>query len=270
MEPKQEYEQRTQKVADTMDRVKHKIAILSGKGGVGKTTISINLACALSKKNKVGLLDADITGPNAAKMMGIEDQKLTNSEEGIIPSDVSGIKMMSMAFLLKDRDTPVIWRGPLRGNTILQFLSDITWGTLDYLIIDLPPGTGDEALSVAQFIPNMDGVIIVTTPQDVALLDSRKAISFSKKMNIPVLGLIENMSKLKCPHCGSQINLFGVGGGEKAAEELNVPFLGRIPIQPEIVSDSDKGTPFIFEYEKTTAAKGFHTIVEKIAKKIGE
>jgi len=274
MSQKQEYEERVKKASENMKEIKYKIAVISGKGGVGKTTVAVNLAYALSKNFKVGLLDMDITGPNVPKMMGIEDHRLIGTEEGITPSEVSGIKVMSMAFLLEDKDTPVIWRGPLRGNVILQFLADTKWGKLDYLIIDLPPGTGDEALSMAQLIPDMDGAIIVTTPQDVAVLDSRKAVSFTRKVNLPVLGIIENMSGLDCPHCGGQINLFGKGGGEKAAMELGVTFLGRIPIEPEIVSASDAGKPFIFDYEDTKAAKALQKIVEDMTstliKKRGE
>jgi ATP-binding protein involved in chromosome partitioning len=258
------FEEMMEKISENMKNVKHKIAVLSGKGGVGKTTVAVNLAYALSKKNKVGLLDTDINGPNVPKMLGIEDEKLGGRENTITPVEVSGMKVVSIAFLLQDRDTPVIWRGPLKGNVINQFLSEVEWGNLDYLVVDLPPGTGDEALSIAQSIPDLDGVIIVTTPQDVAILDSRKAVNFARKVGVPVLGVIENMAGLRCPHCGGKINLFSSGGGEKAATEMGVPFLGRIPIQPEIVDSSDSGKPFILEHKDTEASKAFTKIVESI------
>jgi len=260
----EEYQRQLRDVSKTMAGIGHKIAIISGKGGVGKTTVAVNLAHALSEKYTVGLLDTDITGPNVPKMMGIEDSKVVAGEGGMKPVEVSGIKVMSMAFLLENKDTPVIWRGPMKMNAIQQFLSDVAWGELDYLIIDLPPGTGDEALSVAQLIPEMDGVVIVTTPQDVAVLDARKAVTFTRNVGVPLLGIIENMSGLECPHCGKQIELFGSQGGEKAAEDLGAAFLGRIPIEPEIVSASDEGKLFIIKHENSKAAKAFRGIVEKI------
>jgi ATP-binding protein involved in chromosome partitioning len=250
-------------------KIKNKIMVMSGKGGVGKTTIAVNLAFALQMKGyNVGLVDVDIHGPNVPKMLGVEDTKLDASEEGIKPAIIPvglgrALKVMSLAFML-ERDVPVIWRGPLKMGAIQQFLSDVEWGNLDYLIFDLPPGTGDEPLSIAQLIPDITGSIIVTTPQDVALMDSRRAVNFSKKLDIPVIGIIENMSGLKCPHCGKEINLFKTGGGEKAAKELKVSFLGRIPIDPRIVEDSDKGSPFILKHHDSEAGKAFNEIVEKV------
>ncbi|MBD3389291.1 MAG: P-loop NTPase [Candidatus Altiarchaeales archaeon] len=260
----QEYEEMVANVSEAMGKIKNKIAVISGKGGVGKTTVSVNLACSLAKKFKVGLLDTDITGPNVPKMMGLDKRKLISNGDGIIPAENQGVKVMSMAFLLEDKDTPVVWRGPLRGNLILQFLSDVQWGDLDYLIIDLPPGTGDEALTVAQMLPGITGAVIVTTPQDVALMDSRKAVNFSKKVGMPVLGIIENMSGLDCPHCGNNINLFGSGGGERAAKEVDVPFIGRLPLDPEVVSSGDSGKSFMIENPKTDLGTSFQQIVEKI------
>ncbi|MFH1722191.1 MAG: Mrp/NBP35 family ATP-binding protein [Candidatus Altiarchaeota archaeon] len=256
-------------ILKAMKDIRYKIAVLSGKGGVGKTTVAVNLACALSAKYKVGLLDTDITGPNVPKMLGIEDEKPGASQKGIEPVlSPQGIKVMSMAFLLSTKDTPVIWRGPIKMGAIRQFLGEVAWGELDYLIMDLPPGTGDEPLSIAQLIPDLDGAIIVTTPQDVALLDSKKAINFIKRLNIPLLGVIENMAGLECPHCKKQIELFKIGGGEKAAKEMDIPFLGRIPIQPEIVESGDKGKPFITEFSETEASKAFKCVVENLEKKI--
>jgi ATP-binding protein involved in chromosome partitioning len=253
-------ESRDVKVREAMKQVKNKIAVISGKGGVGKTTVAVNLACALSKKFSVGILDTDITGPNVPKMMGLDGISLESEGELIIAPEIDGIKVMSTAFLLDGPDTPVIWRGPLRGNIITQFLSDVRWGALDYLIIDLPPGTGDEALTVARMIPGISGAVIVTTPQDVALLDSRKAISFTRKVGLPALGVIENMSGFMCPHCKKDIRLFGHGGGKKAADDLGVPFIGRIPFDSGIVLAGDEGTPFMTDDTR----KYFQEIAEKI------
>ena len=247
--------------------IEHRIAVMSGKGGVGKTTVAVNLAITLAKEElNVGLMDVDIHGPNVPKMLGIESRRLGGSEEGgINPIEFfPNFKVVSMAFLLQDRDTPVVWRGPLKHSLIQQFVKDVNWGSLDYLIIDLPPGTGDEPLSVAQVISKMDGSIIVTTPQDVALLDSRKSVTFSRQLQVPVIGIIENMSGLICPHCGKEINLFKVGGGRKAALELGVPFLGSIPIDPEIVQDSDRGAPFVVSHPDSKAAQAFKEVVKGV------
>ncbi|NYT04860.1 MAG: Mrp/NBP35 family ATP-binding protein [Methanomicrobiales archaeon] len=228
--------------------VRHVILVLSGKGGVGKSTVAANLAMSLSNRGyNTGLLDLDIHGPSIAKMMGIEDKKLSSLDgKHIDPVRITGtLGVVSMAFLLPDRNTPVIWRGPMKITAIRQFLEDVTWGSLDYLVVDLPPGTGDEVLTVAQLAPNIEGAVIVTTPQDVAVLDSGKAINFVEKIGLRVLGVIENMSGMICPHCGEEIDLFGKGGGKKAAEELGVPFLGGIPMDPEMRKAGDEGRPFI-------------------------
>ncbi len=255
-----------------LSKIKHKIMVMSGKGGVGKTTVSVNLAYALSKKGyKVGLLDADIHGPNVPLMLGLEGSHLYVSDEGIEPLKVSdNLKVVSMSFLLSSPDTPVIWRGPLKMSALRQFLSEVNWGELDFLIIDLPPGTGDEPLSIAQLIKELDGSIIVTTPQDVALLDSRKSINFSRKLNVPVLGIIENMSGLVCPYCGKEIPLFKIGGGEKAAREYNVPFLGRVPIDPKVVELEDEGKPLFEAAPDSPVVKAFEEIVDKLLKIVGE
>ncbi len=208
--------------------VRHVIMVLSGKGGVGKSTVSVNLAYSLSNHGfRVGLLDLDMHGPNIPKMLGIEDHKLTIMGELIEPVHVTGkLSVMSMAFLLPDTSTPIIWRGPMKMAAIQQFLNEVNWGSLDYLVVDLPPGTGDEALTIAQIAPNLSGAVIVTTPQDVATLDARKSVKFIQKLEIPVLGIIENMSGLICPHCGEEIDLFGKGGGQKIAEvaQCSVPW----------------------------------------------
>ena len=253
------------RLKERMGRVKHKIMVMSGKGGVGKTTVAVNLALTLAAKGyEVGIMDADIHGPNIPKMLGIEDERPEISEAGITPIFVPPrVKVMSLAFLLQSKDTPVVWRGPLKMGAIKQFLSDVSWGDLDCLIIDLPPGTGDEPLSVAQLIPEIDGAIVVTTPQDVALLDSRKSVTFAKELNMPVIGIIENMSGFKCPKCGGEIDLFKIGGGERAAADMGVPFLGRIPIEVNIVLSGDSGIPFVLEHE-SDAASAFEAIVDNM------
>lgn len=256
----------SKKITATLDKIKNRILVFSGKGGVGKSTVAVNLGLALSEKQlKVGLLDIDIHGPNLAKMLGVEGKRLESAGENRIqPIAVTkNLSLISMAFLLQDADTPVIWRGPLKMKLIQQFLGDVVWGELDYLIIDSPPGTGDEPLSVAQLIP-ATGAIIVTTPQEVSLMDSRKAINFARKLNLNIYGIVENMSGLTCPHCGKQINLFKQGGGEKAAKELGIPFLGKIPIDPKIVELSDDGKAFITYDMKSKASEAFNQIVEKI------
>lgn len=228
--------------------VKHVILVLSGKGGVGKSTVAANLSMSLSNHGyNTGLVDLDIHGPNIPKMLGIEDKRLASYDgEHIEPVRLTGtLGVVSMAFLLPEKSTPVIWRGPMKMTAIKQFLEDVNWGELDYLVVDLPPGTGDEALTIAQLAPNIAGAIIVTTPQEVAILDSSKAVKFIEKIGLNVLGIIENMSGMVCPHCGEQIDLFGMGGGKKAAEDLNVPYLGNIPIDPEMRKAGDEGRPFI-------------------------
>ncbi|MCK4458867.1 MAG: Mrp/NBP35 family ATP-binding protein [Methanosarcinales archaeon] len=253
------------RLKERMANVKHKILVMSGKGGVGKTTVAINLALTLATKGyEVGVMDADIHGPNVPKMLGIEDLRPDVAEDGISPVLVPPrLKVMSLAFLLESKDTPVVWRGPLKMGAIKQFISDVFWGNLDYLIVDLPPGTGDEPLSVAQLIPDIDGAIIVTTPQDVALLDSRKSVSFARAIGMPIIGIIENMSGFKCPNCGEVIDLFKIGGGEHSAADMDVPFLGRIPIEPKIVESGDSGIPFVLEHE-SEAADAFEAIVDRV------
>jgi Mrp family chromosome partitioning ATPase len=257
---------------DRLHTIKHRIMVMSGKGGVGKSTVSVNLAWALAQRGyEVGLLDADIHGPNIPLMLGVEGRHLAMSPDGIEPLKVRpGMKVVSMSFLLQSSDTPVIWRGPLKMGALRQFLSEVNWGKLDFLVVDLPPGTGDEPLSIAQLIKKMDGSLIVTTPQDVALLDSRKSVNFSKKLGVPVIGIIENMGGLICPHCGEVVNLFKVGGGEKAARELEVPFLGRIPLDPQVVELGDEGKTLVGEIPDSPVSRAFQTIVDGVLEKVGE
>lgn len=260
-----------EKIDHRMEKIKHKLIILSGKGGVGKSMIAVNLAYGLLFQGKaVGVLDIDIHGPSLAKMVGIEDRRLSFSDNEVIEpiAITSSLKIVTIASLLEDADTPIIWRGPLKMKLISQFLGDVNWGKLDYLVIDSPPGTGDEPLSIAQLVPGLSGAIIVTTPQEIALLDSRKSVNFAKSLKLPVIGIIENMSGLICPHCGKEINLFKTGGGEKAAAELEVAFLGRIPIEPAIVDSTDEGRPFIRAYGKTSTARLMDEIVDKIMQRV--
>ncbi|MCW4033740.1 MAG: Mrp/NBP35 family ATP-binding protein [Candidatus Bathyarchaeota archaeon] len=251
-----------------MDKIKHKIAVISGKGGVGKTLTAVNLAISFANKgheNKVGLLDADLHGPCVPKMLGMEGQKLKVGPVGALPAiGPLGVKVVSMQFLLEGNEVPVVWRGPLKMRAIQQFLSDILWGELDFLFIDLPPGTGDEPLSVLKLLPEMDGVVIVTIPSEVSQNVVEKAITFSRQLNVPVIGIVENMSGFVCPECGTKTHIFKTGGGEKVANAFNVPFLGRIPLDPRVCEASDAGNPFILQYPDSPATKAFQEIVEKI------
>ncbi|HXX54648.1 MAG TPA: Mrp/NBP35 family ATP-binding protein [Methanoregula sp.] len=250
--------------------VKHVIMVLSGKGGVGKSTVSVNLAYSLSSHGyRVGLLDLDMHGPNIPIMLGIQDHKLAMMGNKIEPVHVTGsLSVISMAFLLPDSSTPIIWRGPMKMAAIQQFLTDVNWGPLDFLVVDLPPGTGDEALTIAQIAPNVRGAVIVTTPQDVATLDARKSAKFVEKLGLPVVGVIENMSGLICPHCGTEIDLFGKGGGKKVAEELRVPFLGAIPLDIEMRKAGDEGRPFVIRRGDSPTWKSVDMVMEALIKAI--
>jgi len=254
--------------------VKHVIIVMSGKGGVGKTTVAVNLAMALSNRGLMtGVADIDIHGPNIPKMLGIEDQRLASHDgKSIEPVKVTGtLGVVSMAFLLPDTSSPVIWRGPMKHTAIKQFLEDVNWGGIDYLVVDLPPGTGDEALSIIQLAPHLEGAVIVTTPQDVAVLDATKSVKFAEQINVRVLGIVENMSGMVCPHCGERIDLFGKGGGKKAAEDLGVPFLGEIPLDIEMRIAGDEGRPFIIrsaDKNKSETWKHVDQVIENILNSI--
>jgi len=252
------------KMAQRMSRIKHKIVVMSGKGGVGKSTVAANLAVALASDGPVGLVDADVTGPDIPLLMGVEDAQVNATETGMEPTiGPAGVKIISMGQLI-DRDSPVVWRGPLKIKALKQMLSDVEWGDLDYLVLDLPPGTSDEPLSVAQEIPDADGAVVVATPQEVALLDVRKSIGFAKAVHLPILGIVENMSGMVCPHCGKPVDVFKTGGAEVAAKEFGIPFLGRIPLDPRIVVGGDAGKPFILEHPDSEAAKAFRGIVANL------
>jgi len=260
------------RLTEKMSKIRHALIVMSGKGGVGKTTIAVNLAYVLSLfGKKTGILDVDIHGPNIAKMLGIEKQFLGGFDAGIEPVEVrNNLKAVSLALTGHDPDQPIIWRGPMKTAVIRQFLADVNWGELDYLIIDSPPGTGDEPLSVCQLIPNISGAIIVTTPQDVAILDARKSVLFAREVKVPIAGIIENMSGFVCPNCQAEINIFKKGGAEKAARELKIPFLGRVPFTPEFVELADAGEPFVSCQEKSASVLVFMQIVRKIKVFLGE
>jgi ATP-binding protein involved in chromosome partitioning len=243
--------------ADKIPGVKNVIAVASGKGGVGKSTVSANLALAMAARGlAVGLLDGDIYGPSQQMMMGTTDEPMGDSEGRIHPVESpGGVKVMSFGFLV-DPDQPVIWRGPMLQKALEQFVGDVIWGELDFLIIDLPPGTGDVALTLCQNVP-MAGTVIVTTPQDVALIDARKSLHMFNKLEVPVLGIVENMSAYECPECGHVDAIFGAGGGQRTSEELSVPLLGSIPLDPAVVAGGDSGNPVVIDRPDSPTAKAF-------------
>ena len=297
MEQAYQQMQRKMRISKMDDQIKHKIMVLSGKGGVGKSTVATGLALSLARQGKkVGLMDIDITGPNIPKMLGLEEADLNVEEGQIHPVDgPSGLKVISMAFLLEDPDKPVIWRGPIKLGAIQQFIGDVAWGELDALIIDFPPGTSDEPLTVSQSLPGIDGVVIVTTPQEVALLDSRKSINFAKTISVPVLGVVENMSGYtlrgtSTPNstvsvmgpggapiiCQSDeegkweitLDIFKSGGGEESSKEMEVPFLGALPFDPGIVRGGDDGVHSIVAEPEGETAKASELIVKAIQEQL--
>lgn len=247
-------------------RISHKIVVMSGKGGVGKSTVAVNLAMALTLAGKkVGLLDVDLHGPSVPTMLHLE-RNLYGTEEGrILPVEIGDLKVMSVGVLLPDADAAVIWRGPMKIGVIRQLLADVEWGDLDYLVVDCPPGTGDEPLSICQMLPDADGAVIVTTPQQVAAADVIKSLDFCKRLNFPVIGIIENMSGFVCPKCGELTEIFASGAGEALAARCGVPLLGRIPIDPAVCRGGDTGQPFINSAGGSVAAEVFRKIVGQIA-----
>lgn len=255
--------EQNKRLKDNMSKIKHKIVVMSGKGGVGKSTISTNLAYGLALEGKkVGILDADIHGPNIPQMLGIEGKKL--STIGKPYQVLENLVAVSLSFYVQSSDDPIIWRGPKKIGAIKQLLADIEWGELDYLVIDLPPGTGDEPLTIGQELGAIDGAVIVTTPQDVALLDSRKSVKFSKLINMPILGIVENMSGFVCPNCNERIDIFKKGGGKKAATELDVRLLAEIPLEKGVAEGGDDGKPYIYFNTNTPASRELNNMVTKI------
>jgi ATP-binding protein involved in chromosome partitioning len=247
--------------------IRYYIAVASGKGGVGKSTVAVNLALAISKKRRnIGLLDADVWGPSIPIMMGLNERPVATPEKKIIPLEKYGLKLMSIGFLIDDDDT-VIWRGPMVHGAVKQFVEDVDWRGTDYLIVDLPPGTGDAQLSLIQTVP-LSGGVIVTTPQDVALIDVRRGVQMFRKLNVPVLGVVENMSYLICPHCRGEVDIFSRGGGKRMSEKFNVPFLGEIPIDPEIRKGGDEGSPIVISHPESPAAKAFMDIADRVLETI--
>ena len=260
-------EEQQARLRDRMSHIRHKVVVLSGKGGVGKSTVAANLAVALAGKGfAVGLLDADMHGPSAPRLLKLGESRAMSDGQQIIPARHGPrLQVMSIAFLVQDADEAVIWRGPLKMNVLRQLLADVQWGELDFLVIDLPPGTGDEPLSVCQLIPDATGGVVVTTPQALSVSDVRKCISFCRRLDLPVLGVLENMSGFICPECGAEVNIFGEGGGQEMAEDMDVPFLGRVPLDPAVVQESDEGEPFVENRPDSPAAQAFLAAIEPIA-----
>jgi ATP-binding protein involved in chromosome partitioning len=252
-------------IKESLSLIKHKFLVMSGKGGVGKTSVAVNLAIALSKKGaKVGLMDVDLHGPDIPRMLGLKGLLEVSADKRMVPKPYSdSLKVVSIECLTQDTDEAIIWRGPLKLHVIRQFISDTHWGRLDYLILDSPPGTGDEPLTVAQTIPDARA-IIVTLPQELSLGDVRKSINFCKTVKMGVFGLIENMSGFVCPHCGKHIDLFGTGGGFRTAMAMNIPFLGRIPLDPMMVQCADAGESYMEKYPDSEVTEAYNQIVEKI------
>ncbi|MFA5906035.1 MAG: Mrp/NBP35 family ATP-binding protein [Desulfobacula sp.] len=261
--------QEDETIKASLSRIKHKIFVLSGKGGVGKSSVSANLAASLSKRGyKTGLMDVDVHGPSIAQMLGLTEILDISEDHLLLPKQVNeNLKVVSVQALMQDKDQAIIWRGPAKTGMIRQFVSSVEWGDLDFLIIDAPPGTGDEPLTVVQTIPEALGVI-VTTPQEVALADIRKSISFCKTVRLKTLGIVENMAGFKCPHCHEPINLFSSGGGERTAKSQGLTFLGSIPFDTDVVASGDNGVPMMFQKKETEFTKAFDKVVENILKQL--
>lgn len=256
-------------IKDRLSKIKNKIIVMSGKGGVGKSTVAANIAMSLALKGyKTGLLDVDIHGPSIPTIFGLENQRLQGTEDTMFPLGFGeNLKIISIGFLMDNANNAIIWRGPAKTGIIQQFIKDVEWGDLDYLIIDCPPGTGDEPLSVIQIMESVTGAVIVTTPQKLAIADVKKSINFCEKLAVPVIGVIENMSGFICPECNKTVDIFKSGGGENMAHDMNVPFLGKIPLDPNIVEAGDSGKPFLYFYSETPTAKIMEGILDQILKK---
>lgn len=258
-------------ITRSLGKIKNKILVMSGKGGVGKSTVSVNLALSLAQKgHQVGLMDVDIHGPDVIRMLNMQGTlEPPESPDALVPplQYNDRLKVVSLEYMMKDRDEAIIWRGPLKIQAIRQFVADMDWGELDYLIVDAPPGTGDEPLSVAQTIPNVKAVV-VTTPQKVALADVRKSINFCKTVKVEIVGVVENMSGFVCPHCTETVDIFKSGGGEEIAREFDLPFLGRVPMDPAVVSAGDAGSPYLSSAVQSPAVEAFAKIVSAVEKRL--
>jgi len=258
-------------ITKSLGKIKNKILVMSGKGGVGKSTVAVNLALCLAKKgHKVGLMDVDLHGPDVCRMLNLTGslEAPANPDDLIPPLTYSdNLKVVSLEYMMKNRDDAIIWRGPLKIQAIRQFIADMDWGALDYLIVDAPPGTGDEPLSVAQTMPGVHAVV-VTTPQAVALADVRKSINFCKAVDMPIVGVVENMSGFICPHCEQTVDIFSSGGGEQTARDFDLPFLGRVPMDPRVVAAGDSGTPYLSSDEVTPATKAFDVVVTAVEQRL--
>ncbi len=267
-----EYEEQSRRIAERAAGIGHIIMVLSGKGGVGKSTVAANLAFALADRgHRVGLLDADLHGPTIPLLTGLTGEMTTGTPQAMQPVELpGGLAVMSIAFLMGEPDQPTIWRGPLRSGVLRQFVADVTWGERDFLIADLPPGTGDEPLTLMQSLPDADGAIIVTTPQEASLSDCRRAINFVRKVNQRVLGVVENMSGFVCPHCGERTDVFASGGGERMAEAMDVPFLGRVPLSAEIVALSDAGRPLVGDEAPAAVREAYAAIIDRLLAEMAE
>lgn len=255
---------------EAIEGIKNSILVMSGKGGVGKTFVTVNLAAIMAMKGfKVGVLDADIHGPSVPKMLGVSGHRLKQDRNGVVPvTGPLGISVVSIDFLLPSSEVPVVWRGPLKAKAIREFVLNIDWGELDYLFVDLPPGTGDEPLSVVQELRKPSGTVIITIPSEVSQLVVKKSVMFAKQLSVPVLGIVENMSGFTCPESGKTYYIFGAGGGKAIARSMGVDFLGSIPLDPRIAETSDRGVPFVARWPDTPAAKAIANIAEKIAEKL--
>ena len=256
------------RLAETMDKIAHKVVVLSGKGGVGKSTVAVNVAYGLAARGlRVGLLDVDLHGPSIPTMLGMCDAAASQIDDKIEPVQCGDVKVISVGFFLPENDSAVIWRGPMKLGVIKQFLQDVAWGDLDYLVVDCPPGTGDEPLGVCQTLQGDIKALVVTTPQEVAAADVRRSLDFCRQLNLPVVGVVENMSGFVCPHCGEVTYIFKQGGGQRLAESAGVPFLGKIPLDPKVGDLGDSGRPLVDEAPESPAAIAFNPVIEAVMAK---
>ncbi len=263
--PQDQQQQVKRLLAQRLCSINHKIVVMSGKGGVGKSTTAVNLALALvGQGQRVGLLDIDLHGPSVPTLLGLQQQRPTVDEAGIHPLEVAGLKVMSIGFILPDEGAPTIMRGPMKHGAIQQLLADVAWGELDYLLLDCPPGTGDEPLSAVQLLGNGSAAVVVTTPQDVALVDVEKSLNFCRQLQLPVIGLVENMSGFVCPHCGEQAALFKQGGAQKLAEKTGVAVLAQVPFEPQVVAAGDAGRPHLLSHPEAASSQALLQVAQAV------